>query len=243
MKAFILSLMLFCFVGYASAALDTTAVLTVTIHGNGSSDHGDTTKLDSTPLVTSNTVVPDVGYYIDSVLVNGVNVGRVWIVSVTLEDSTDQTLDMYFSANPYTSGSSVQVTSLVSSDGNPFAKIRTYPTYIAYDSVVYISPTMKYDLGGRVIHYGLQQEVGADTVNLVLALDGSPDGTTWYGVDSLAIGTPETAGQYQKIADLSLFRYPYWRFRYSTATALLHGDMTAAGRFYFWAVANFLVRY
>lgn len=127
-------------------------------------------------------------------------------------------------------------------DGSlPAAYIYTSPNDTAKDSTVYIK-RFQYDLGGRPVFYGLNEVVKSDTFSLKLALDGSPDSTTWYAVDSVTV-TPQITGQYIKNIDLSLIRYPYWRLRYSTATTALRGNATPTGQFNFFVVTNLRERF
>ena len=247
MKKYLVILTLLLCSTMTFAALDTTATLTVTIHGSGTSDHGDTSKLTSTPVVITYVQTPNVGYYIDSVLVNGTNKGRKWSIAITLSDSTNQTLDLYFGANPYgalgpyAADGIMRPATLAGHSDPKFAKIWS-GNLIAYDSVRYIL-NMAYDLGGRPLVYGLQQDALSDTIDLQLVLEYSVDNVTFYGIDSLNITTPETVGQYIKNVDLTLVRFPYWRLRFGGATSLLAGNIANAGRFSIFVVTNLLERW
>lgn len=244
MKKFLIGALLLLVALPAMGTLSRTTHIIATAGPHGTVSPSDTVAItiDTTQQVFN--FYPASGFKIDSVIVNGVNVGTA--SSYTYSDTVDadtsvySTLKVYF----YSSHATVawQASTLKLLTPEYMVKYYTYPNYQARDSVVYTSPVLAADLGGRHCFAGAQFVVPTDTVSLYFVLEASLDTATWYLVDSVQITTNHTVAQKWKNFDLDATRYPYYRFRYGTSTSKLYGDRVFRGEWYFFVVTNVIER-
>lgn len=235
-----------------ASAQDTNMVITPTVVGNGTIDP-DTGVVVNIPDAAGDssasfTIAGASGYYIDSVVVNGVNLGRVYSYSFVAADSGD-TVDYdiiaYFGSTQVTINEQYWLPSATKMvDGVEFALFRSYPAYIAYDSMLIYSPVLKADIGGvNNVYAGIKVLSMTDTVDQNLVVECSFDSSTWIGIDSVAVGTPETVGTYYKNFALADHRVPFWRLRFGASNIKWKGDVTGVPRLYFFISVNIKERW
>jgi len=233
---------------------DTNATYTNSVVGNGTIDSTGVFTLVVTGSAGDSAdtyvIAADSAYFIDSVLLDGVNIGRVYTYETGVlgaGDTTDHTIVAYFGAseNPITP-TWAYAGIRIDPGGQRFVNVYTTPSYLAYDSLYFVSPTLQSDIGGRPIYAGVDIEAMTDTItDPKFVLEGSVDNVLWFGVDSLTVTTPELVGQYRFMADLTNHRLAYWRVRFGIDNALWNGVAapTVPGRFHFWIHTNFDERF